>query len=118
MRFHFKNIFFNLLLCGFLALSTTPGWAYALQDSYIPPEVAFAQDLSQHVQLTEQFNLNTMNLGELKSIPGLSEDIALKIMRNRPFTDIQDFYRRMPAVSGKQLNLWIRQIQPRLLFKQ
>lgn len=111
-----RSLFFLVLLgvCLFLPL---PGWTYAFQDSYIPPEVAYAQDLSQTVRLHEQFNVNLMNLDELKSIPGLSEDIALKIMRSRPFADIQDFRRRMPNVSGKQLNQWIRQIQPQLQFK-
>lgn len=111
MRFLIKTALF-LGIC--LSLPST-SWAYALQDSYIPPEVAFAQDLNQRVQLSEQFNLNTMNWVELKGIPGLTEDMALKIMRNRPFTDVQDFYKRMQA--GKQLNLWIQQLQPRLQFK-
>lgn len=106
----------NLLLLGMLLLTPVSGWAYALRESYVPPDVAYAQDLSQRVQVSDQFNLNTMNWVELKGIPGLSEDMALKIMRNRPFSDIRDFYRRMPGVSGKQLNLWVQQLQPRLRF--
>lgn len=99
----------GLAIC-FLSMSS--GWAFSFQDSYIPPEVAYAEDLRQQVHVSGNLNLNTMNLGELKILPGVSEDIALKIMRQRPFTDVQDFYRKMPSVNHKQLQLFIQQWQP------
>lgn len=116
MRLFSLNSAFKALILGCILLQSAMGWAFSLQNSYIPPEIAYAEDLKQRVSMPEKLELNTMNLGELKNLPGLSEDWALKILRNRPFADVQDFYKRMPGVSSKQLQLLIQQWQPHLKF--
>ncbi|HEY9746704.1 MAG TPA: helix-hairpin-helix domain-containing protein [Oculatellaceae cyanobacterium] len=90
--------------------------AYAFQDSYIPPELASISDFRQRVTIFEHFEVNGMSWQELQAVPGINEDIALKILRYRPFSDIQDFYKRMPGATSKPLNRWMQQLQPKLRF--
>lgn len=84
-------------------------------DAYVPPEIAYAGDLAQHVTLPGRINVNKGTLNELKLIPGLDEELALKVMRGRPYADIQDFYKKLP-LDKKQLDRLIQQIQPKVLF--
>ena len=110
-----SSLYFKLLLLA-ICLASSSAWATSQRDSYIPPEIAFAEELQQKVKVSQQLNLNTMNLVELQTLPGFSEDLALKIIRQRPFSDFQDFYHRMPSVSNQQLKIFIQQFQSKLKF--
>lgn len=84
---------------------------------YYPPEVAYADDLRQTVTVPEKVNINTSGLNELKALPGFNEELALKVMRCRPCESVQDFYKKMPGMSKKNIDLLIKQIQPKIQFK-
>lgn len=86
-------------------------------DPYIPPELAFSDDLRQKITLPTKLNINQSSLTQLKILPGFDEEIALKVMRGRPFVDIQDFYSKLPGLNKKQIDHLIEQVQPRILFK-
>jgi hypothetical protein len=104
-----------LLLCaiGFLSHGA---YAEADCDSYIPPENLFAAALHQTITLPERIDINRSSLNQLKILPGFDEDLALKILRYRPFQDIQDLYRKMPRIDRKHLQRLIEQIQPHIRF--
>lgn len=91
--------------------------AATLEQPFYPPEVAYADDLRQTVTVPEKVNINTSGLNQLKSLPGFNEELALKVMRCRPCEGIQDFYRKMPGMSKKNIDLLIKQIEPKILFK-
>lgn len=86
-------------------------------DPYIPPELAFADNLRQKVTVPRKVNINQGSLHQLKILPGFDEDIALKVMRNRPFVGIQDFYSKLPGLDKKRIDRLIEQVQPKILFK-
>ncbi len=91
--------------------------AYSAHTRYIPPEIVYADDLRQRVTLPQRLNLNRAGLNDLKTLPGFDEELALKVMRNRPFEDVQDFYRKMPEVGTPRIDRLIQQIQPKVIFK-
>lgn len=103
------------LLAACLALPVAH--AYSLRDSYIPPEITYADDLSQRIHLPHQVDINRAGLNDLKVLPGFDEELALKVLRNRPFEGIQDFYKKLPGLESKQIDRLIRQFQPKVLFK-
>lgn len=90
--------------------------AASLWDTYIPPEVAFSDDLHQHVTVPEKVNINRSSMSELKVLPGFDDEMILKILRTRPFEDIQDFYKKMPGLDHKSIDRLIQHVQPKLLF--
>jgi len=111
-------IFGCLLICLVLTLNTSgTAMAAALWDSYITPEITFADDLRQRVTIPSKVNINHSNLNELKVLPGFNEEIALKVMRGRPFEGIQDFYKKLPGLDKKNIDRLIEQVQPKILFK-
>lgn len=89
--------------------------AASYMENYIPPELAFADDLRQKVKLPGKININRASLNQLEVIPGLDEELALKIIRTRPFENFQDFY-RMPGVEKKRIDRLIKQLQPKIIF--
>ncbi|WMU93348.1 photosystem II 12 kDa extrinsic protein [Microcystis phage MaAM05] len=104
-----------LLLPGVFWIS--PALAATFWDTYVPPELAFQDDLRQTIALPQRININQDSLNQLKVLPGLNEDIALKVMRNRPYTDVQDFYRKLPGLDKKRIDRLIQQIQPKIKFQ-
>lgn len=94
-----------------------PVRAEMLWNAYIPPELAYADQLRQRVTIPKTTNINESSLNQLKVLPGFTEEIALKVMRNRPFEGIQDFYRKMPGLDKKRIDRLIEQVQPKLRFK-
>jgi DNA uptake protein ComE-like DNA-binding protein len=107
------------LAVGFAAtcvIQAQPAHAASLWDSYMPPELAYADDLRQKVKLSGQVNINRASLNQLETLPGLDQELALKIMRHRPFENIQEFY-RMSGVEKKQIDRLIRQLQPKVIFR-
>ena len=80
------------------------------------PDLTYADDLRQKVTIPSQVSINHGTLNQLMVLPGFDEEIALKIMRNRPFKGLQDFYNKMPGLSRKNIDRLIQQVQPKLLF--
>jgi DNA uptake protein ComE-like DNA-binding protein len=104
-------------LVGTLMGNLPQAWAATFWEPYIPPEVAFADNLRQKVTIPSAIHINQDGLNQLKTLPGFDEDIALKVMRNRPFETIQDFYSKLPGLDKKRIDRLIEQVQPKLIFK-
>ncbi len=102
-------------LCDAGAISSA--WSATLWDTYIPPELAYADHLRQKVTVPAKININRSSLNQLKLLPGFNEEIALKVMRNRPFEGVKDFYRKLPGMDKKQVDRLIQQVQPKLQFQ-
>lgn len=100
----------------FLGLLPSVAIAEPLWATYMPPELTYADDLRQKITIPGQVSINHGSLNQLMALPGLDEEIALKIMRNRPFEGVQDFYKKMPGLSRKNIDRLIQQLQPKLLF--
>lgn len=101
-----------------MGLSLSPqALAATYGEPYAPPELAYANDLRQTVTMAKRVNINQTGLNQLKVLPGFDEELALKVMRVRPFEGVQDFYRKMPDLSKKNIDLLIQQIQPKVMFK-
>jgi DNA uptake protein ComE-like DNA-binding protein len=105
-----------LLIMGGLT-SRSAAVAATMGQPYYPSEVAYADDLRQKVTMPTKVNINTSGLNELKSLPGFNEELALKVMRSRPCHGVQDFYKKMPGLSKKNIELLIKQIEPKIQFK-
>lgn len=84
---------------------------------YFAPEMAYANDLRQTVTVPQKVNINHSTFNQLKVLPAFNEELALKVMRCRPFEGVKDFYRKMPDLGKKNIDLLIQQVQPKLLFK-
>lgn len=63
----------------------------------MPPEVAYAHHLKERVRMPGQVDLNRASLEELKTLPGVDENIALKLIRLRPLQNLTDL-QRLPCV--------------------
>lgn len=101
-----------LTLC---AMGFNPVQAYSFSESYIAPEVMYADQLAQKIQVPTKINLNRASFNEIKTLPGMDESMALKLMRIRPLENIRDFY-RMPWVSPKDVQVLIQRVQSRVTF--
>lgn len=107
----------TILSVGLGGIAGTVATAATLQQPYFPPEMSYADDLRQTVTVPQKVNINTGGLNQLKSLPGFDEELALKVIRCRPCEGIQDFYKKMPGLSKKNIDLLIKQIEPKILFK-
>jgi hypothetical protein len=96
-------------------LANSPSYAASFSESYIPPEIRYSDDLAQKVRIPKRVNVNQASLNELMTLPGIDENIALKMMRIRPVEGILDI-QRLPFLNQKQLNQIINGIQKRVEF--
>lgn len=114
-----RRVFSHLLTGVFLmgVLDCSPAFSATYWDPYIPPEVSYGDNLRQRITIPQHININQGTLSQLKLLPGFNEDIALKVMRNRPFVDVQDFYHKLPGMDKKSIDRLIERVQPKILFK-
>ena len=85
--------------------------------AYVPPEFVYAHDLHQTIALPGRININEASFNQLNLLPGFDADLALKVLRSRPFDNMQDFYRKMPPPSRQQLNTFLDRLQNRIQFR-
>jgi len=97
-----------LLPLAFAATDTVP---------YYPPAVAYDDDLRQKVTVPQKININTSGLNQLKGLPGFNEELALKVIRCRPCSGFPDFRRKLTGLSRKNIEMLIKQIEPKVIFK-
>jgi hypothetical protein len=83
---------------------------------YVPPEFVYADDLRQSVTLPGRININQASFNQLNILPGFDADLALKVLRSRPFRDMHDFYLKMPASSHKQIDILLERLQNSIRF--
>jgi DNA uptake protein ComE-like DNA-binding protein len=91
------------------------GRCYSFRQNYIAPEIAYSRDLSQQVTVPQKVNLNRASLEILKTVPGLNEELGLKLIRIRPLQDFQDLY-RLPFIEYKAVQRLIRDLQSHVEF--
>ena len=82
---------------------------------YISPEIRYADQLRQRVELPERLSINTSTLNELMTLPGMDQSTALKMMRSRPFKSVQDLY-NLPLMEPREVRRLIEAIQPKIAF--
>ena len=102
-----------LVLTGPVCRADGPGY-------YLAPEFHFADDLRQTFTLPSDviIDINRLPLNRLRIIPGFNEDLALKVFRCRPFRDLQDMERRLPAsLNRMRLHQVLTRLQKRLQFQ-
>lgn len=104
-----------LLLMGIGVAMLRPPACHA--GYYVPPEFVYADDLRQAVTLPGRVNINQASFNQLNILPGFDADLALKVLRSRPFKDMQDFYARMPASSHKQIDVLLERLQSSIRFR-
>lgn len=85
------------------------------QNSYIAPEVLHSDFLSHRVHVNRKININKASMQELMTLPGVNEDIALKIMRVRPVEDIKDL-KEIRYLSPKQIQTLIDAFTNRVAY--
>lgn len=110
-----QGFLIGLMALGMVVSLYGPAGAASFKENYIPPEIVYAHDLSQKVAMPRKVNVNTASLPELQTLPGLSENIALKLMRLRPLRDIEDFY-AMPWFDKREVQLLIDALRNRVEF--
>lgn len=112
-----KNIQARCLIFLWLCfLMTASSWAASYQDIYIAPEMMYSKDLGQTIQVPKQMNLNQVSLNQIRTLPGFDDNLALKVIRNRPFRGMQDFYEKMPVQDRKHLQWVIQQVETSIRF--
>ncbi len=113
-----KPVFSVFILSAcLLASAVQPARAGLTMNPYIPPEIVYADNLRQNVKLPPQkIDINHISLNQLRILPGFDENLALKVMRSRPFEDVQDLY-KLPGLSKKEVDRLIDQLQPLIIFK-
>jgi hypothetical protein len=89
--------------------------AASLGQSYFPPEVSSSYYRHSRFRPRWQINLNRASVTELKTLPGIDDNIALKLRRIRPLSSPDDLY-RLPKVPRSQVNQLIQQIKPWAVF--
>jgi hypothetical protein len=77
----------------------------------IMPEAEYADDLSQTITLQPRIHVNHASLNQLRLLPGFDSDLALKVMRSRPFVNMNDFYQKMPVPCKKRLGFMRARLQ-------
>lgn len=92
-----------------------PAMAYSYGEALIPPEVLYSRDLRQRVVVPGKVNVNKADLNELLSLPGMDENLALKLIRVRPLKSREDF-RKMPFISPRNIQLLLQQIENKIEF--
>lgn len=108
------RLFIPLMLLPGVLLSAEV-FAASYRDSYLPPEIVYATDLGQRLPVPRRINVNRADVNELMTLPGVTENIALKLIRIRPVKDLRDFH-RMPWLGPKQVERLIDRIQSRIEF--
>ncbi|MGE0201744.1 MAG: ComEA family DNA-binding protein [Candidatus Melainabacteria bacterium] len=107
-----------IVLLTLAGLSVAPARAYELRESYIPPEVAYARELAQKITVPRKVNLNQADVNELITLPGVDENIALKMIRLRtrgPMEGVKDLY-QLPWLQPRDVQRLIYQIQSHVVF--
>ncbi|MEB3288185.1 MAG: helix-hairpin-helix domain-containing protein [Vampirovibrionales bacterium] len=120
MRFVLNQLFMALCLlvaCLSLQAALLPqaAMAYSYSENYFDPQVQYHRDLSQKVRVNKKINLNKASLNELKTLPGVDDNLALKLMRMRPIEGIRDF-NRMQWVNPKEVQQLIQNLNGRVSF--
>jgi DNA uptake protein ComE-like DNA-binding protein len=104
-----------LLAVALFLLLQPAAHAYSLMQNYIPPEVLHGRHLKHRVAIPDKVNINRAELSELQTLPGLDEALALKIIRLRPFSGLQDL-RRIPMLSPPALNRLMDRYRDKITF--
>ncbi len=107
-------ILFSLISWGFLSVLS----AQAATKPFIHPDFIYSHQLRQKYTVPSQINLNRASLEELKTLPGVDENLALKLIRlrnHRAFTSKRDLY-ELPFMEKREIDHLIQRIRTRIAF--
>jgi predicted DNA-binding helix-hairpin-helix protein len=96
-------------------------WAPSAEASakpYIHPDYIFAHQLRHKHRVAPTVNINRAGLAELKTLPGMDENTALKVIRLRkiaPLRSTTDLY-RLPWLDRREVDLLIDRIKNGISF--
>lgn len=105
----------TLITLAFCLNLGTQGHCMSSQNSYIPPEILHSNFLSHRVSVAKKININHASMQELMSLPGVDQNIALKIMRVRPIEDIRDLS-KIQYLSPKVVQQLIEGVKNRVAY--
>jgi hypothetical protein len=108
----FKSCCF--LICLSVLCQPQVASGYEARKPYIPPEILHHRYTQTRFQQSLKVNLNRADLNELRTLPGMDESTALKLIRMRkegPYQGYQDLS-RLPYMDPKRLQRLIQRIQP------
>lgn len=108
-----RRFYSVLLLCLLMLVITQTSVDASGMPRAMSPEILNARQLRNTVRLSPgKVDLNTASLLELQTLPGISESVALKIVRLRPMASLQDLY-LMPYVEQRLVDSLILKINHR-----
>ena len=115
IQHHYKKLALLPLLVACFVVTVLPQQAdaFAVSESYIPPEIVYKRQLKHRLQLPQRVNLNSAGFSELMTLPGFDENVALKLMRMRPVENIRDL-QNLPWTTPRQIKNLIDGIQHRV----
>ncbi len=94
-----------------------PVMARDLHPDWAPPEVIYSEDLKYTFTLHRNLNINRAGFNELLSLPGFDEDLALKVLRCRPFKNMHELQRKLPpSIDRGRLSRIITRIAAEIAF--
>lgn len=107
---------FCLLIALISTVIATPtANAISYSETFMTPEIQYQRELSQKIRISKQINLNQASMNELKTLPGVDENVALKIIRIRPIENVRDI-QRLPWMNTKEIQQLIQGLQGRIRF--
>ncbi len=86
--------------------------------AYIHPEIFHARQLRKKIVMPGAVNLNYAGLSELKTLPGVNQSVALKILRlrsNQSISSMNDLY-NLSGIQPQQLSQLINAIDGKVSF--
>ncbi len=92
--------------------------AYSASRPFVHPDFIYSHQLRQKYRIPAQVNLNQASLAELKTLPGVDENIALKLLRlrkNNTLKSKQDLY-QLPFMETREIQQLIQKISKQITF--
>ncbi|MEM0951439.1 MAG: hypothetical protein AAGI66_04750 [Cyanobacteria bacterium P01_H01_bin.74] len=87
------------ILLTFIANSGT-SFAAVLYRPYIHPDALKQSELTEKIEIERPVDINVASLAELMTLPAFDASLALKLMRSRPVSSLEDLYRKMPVLDS------------------
>ncbi len=113
-----RSIFTRLfILLAFYSLFF-PTWVYGAGKPFIHPDFLYSHQLQEKHTLSSQTNINHASFEELKILPGIDDNLALKLIRLRKTQTFQsnlDLY-RLPFMEKREIDRLISQLQQYISF--
>ena len=110
--------YFFIVIASFILFFKLDAVAFASLKAFVHPDFLYLRQMRVRTSLPKMVNLNQADVAELLTLPGVNEDMALKMMRFRKtqqMKTVQDLY-KMRFVEKRELERLIERIEPRVSF--